>query len=131
VTKVKRKADGTVGLLTRDLSSSMVLTMRIVVKSTTIRLVMSLATSWNWKLGQLDLKNAFLHGVLEEEVYMWQPLRFTNVSHPDYNCKLDKALYGLKQALVLGMLILALSFGNLGFLHHRLILCFFFYNKGG
>jgi len=68
------------------------------VKAATIRLVLSLAVSNNWSLRQLDVKNAFLHGLLEEEVFMRQPPGYESKDKPDYICKLDKALYGLKQA---------------------------------
>lgn len=47
---------------------------------------------------QFDVSNAFLHGVLSEEVYMKHPQGYTNAKFPHYIYKLDKALYGLKQA---------------------------------
>lgn len=69
-----------------------------IVKQPTIRVALSLAVHHNWSLRQLDVSNAFLHGMLEEEVYMKQPLGYRDPHHPNYVCKLRKALYGLKQA---------------------------------
>ena len=69
-----------------------------VVKAITIRIVLSIAISHGWTLRQLDVQNAFLHGILEEEVYMRQPPGYENKMKPSYVCKLDKAIYGLKQA---------------------------------
>ena len=44
-----------------------------VAKMTFVRIFISLAATYNWDLHQLDIKNAFLHGDLQEEVYMDQP----------------------------------------------------------
>jgi hypothetical protein len=68
------------------------------VKAPTIRVILSLAISKGWMIQQLDVHNAFLHGFLEEDVFMHQPPGYEDKSRPHYVCKLDKVLYGLKQA---------------------------------
>nr|GEU87192.1 polyprotein, putative [Tanacetum cinerariifolium] len=68
-------------------------------KISSIRLFISLAATYDWALHQLDVKNAFLHGDLEEEVYMGQPPGFVAQEEFRRVCKLKKALYGLKQSL--------------------------------
>ncbi|CAN1245512.1 Retrovirus-related Pol polyprotein from transposon TNT 1-94 [Linum grandiflorum] len=69
-----------------------------VVKMTSIRTVLGLAASLNLEVEQMDVKTAFLHGDLEEEIYMEQPEGFKKKKQEDFVCKLNKSLYGLKQA---------------------------------
>jgi len=69
-----------------------------VAKLTSVRLFISLAASKHWPLHQLDIKNAFLHGDLNEEVYMEQPPGFVAQGEYGKVCHLRKSLYGLKQS---------------------------------
>jgi hypothetical protein len=71
----------------------------LVTKMATVKTVIVVAASRGWVLRQMDVKNAFLHGELQEEVYLDQPPGYEDMSHPDYVCRLHKTLYGLKQAL--------------------------------
>lgn len=69
-----------------------------VVKPATIRTVLHLAASRSWPVHQLDVKNAFLHGDLAEQVFCHQPAGFIDQRYPNHVCRLVKSLYGLKQA---------------------------------
>eukprot|EP00253_Pinus_taeda_P025760 PITA_25760 len=68
-----------------------------VAKMNSIRLVLSLAASLKWEVHQMDVKSAFLHGDLHEEIYMEQPNGFIQTDS-SLVCRLKKSLYGLKQA---------------------------------
>ena len=75
-----------------------VLLFSLVVKSSTVWLLLSTATSHNWIVHQLNLKNAFLHGLLDEEVYIRKPPSFVYPLFLSYVYSLKKSIYELKQA---------------------------------
>jgi hypothetical protein len=69
-----------------------------VARLDTVRFILALAANLGWKVHHLDVKSAFLHGELEEEVYVTQPEGYVVKGREQNVFKLSKALYGLKQA---------------------------------
>jgi hypothetical protein len=69
-----------------------------VARLEAIRILLAFAASWRFKLYQMDMKSAFLNGVIQEELYVRQPPGFENPKYPNRVYKLLKALYELKQA---------------------------------
>ncbi|GJQ99246.1 retrovirus-related pol polyprotein from transposon TNT 1-94 [Tanacetum coccineum] len=63
-----------------------------------IRIFLAYVAHKSFTVFQMDVKTAFFHGTLKENVYMYQPEGFIDVDHPSHVYKLKKALYGLKQA---------------------------------
>ncbi|KAG7564434.1 Ribonuclease H-like superfamily [Arabidopsis suecica] len=69
-----------------------------IARLESIRLFLGMACILNFTVHQMDVKSAFLNGILQEEVYVEQPKGFEDMMKPEYVFKLKKALYGLKQA---------------------------------
>lgn len=70
-----------------------------IVKASIVKLVLSLAIMNKWTLRQTNINNAFLNGILVEDVYKAKREGFIDTSKPNHICKLKKTFYGLKQAL--------------------------------
>jgi hypothetical protein len=73
-------------------------TFDVVAHLEAIRILLAFSVAKGFKLHQMDVKSAFLNGVLEEEVYVRQPPGFKSEKYPHRVYKLRNALYGLKQA---------------------------------
>ncbi len=105
VYKVKHNTDGFVSrykarLVTKGYAQTYGIdyeeTYSPVAKMTTVRAIIAMAAK-GWSLHQMDVKNVFLHGDLQEEMYMEQPPGYVDQTHPNLVCRLKKVLYGLKQ----------------------------------
>ncbi|GJY68825.1 retrovirus-related pol polyprotein from transposon TNT 1-94 [Tanacetum coccineum] len=72
-----------------------------VARIEAIRLFLAYAAHKDFTVFQMDVKTAFLNGILKEEVYVGQPLGFVSKQYPDHVYALDKALYGLNCTSIL------------------------------
>ena len=86
-----------------------------VARLDTIRLVIALAAQEGWSIFQLDVKSAFLHGELSEEVFVQQPQEYEKKGEEHKVYKPNKALYGLKQVLRAWYIKIEACFANEGF----------------
>ncbi len=107
VYKVKHNADGSVSrykarLVAKGYAQTYGIdyeeTYSPIAKMTIVKAIIAMEAAKGWSLHQMDVKNAFLHGDLQEEVYMKQPPGYVDQTNPNLVCRLKKALYSLKQA---------------------------------
>ena len=95
----------------------------------TVRSLLSLVAAKGWEAHQMDVHNAFLHGDLEEEVYMCLPPGFTH-EDPRKVCRLRKAIYGLNQAPRCWFAKLSKALIEFGFVQSYSDYSLFTYTKG-
>ncbi|KAL0399696.1 UNVERIFIED_CONTAM: putative transposon Ty5-1 protein [Sesamum radiatum] len=94
-----------------------------VAKAVTVRLFLAIGTAKQWPIHQIDITNAFLHGHLDEEIFMTAPEGYD--VPPGHVCKLIHSLYGLKQASRQWNLEFTRSLLSFGFLQSMHDHCFF------
>jgi hypothetical protein len=73
-------------------------TFALVARLESIHILLVYVTHHDFKLYQIDVKNAFLNGPIKEEIYIEQPPSFEDQEYPNHVYNLHKTLYGLKQA---------------------------------
>ena len=100
-----------------------------VVKMSTVRGLLRYVAAKNWEAHQMDVHNAFLHGDLEEKVYMKLPVGFRH-SSPNKVCRLHKSLYGLKQASRCWFAKLTSALTKFGFVQSYADYSLFMYSRG-
>ncbi|GBM97221.1 Retrovirus-related Pol polyprotein from transposon TNT 1-94 [Araneus ventricosus] len=106
-------------------------TFAAVVTYTTIRTFLAAAAYKNLNVTHVDIKTAFLHGNLEDEVYMSQPESYIEADQVQKVCKLNKAIYGLKQAARAWHLKIGESLIKYGFEQSKADPCLFKFANNG
>ena len=105
--KIKRRVDGSIDRykaclvakrFTQQEGIDYLETFSPVVKPATVRLVLTIVVTRGWFIHQLDVHNAFLNVILQEEVYIEQPPGFSHPTLSSHVCHLHKSIYGLKQS---------------------------------
>ncbi|KAK8934281.1 hypothetical protein KSP39_PZI015017 [Platanthera zijinensis] len=97
-----------------------------VVKHCSIRLLLALVVLHDMKLEQLDVKTAFLHGILDEMIYILQPEGFVKPDNEKNVCKLRASLYGLKQSPRMWNRRFDVFMASLGFTRSQYDTCVYF-----
>lgn len=96
-----------------------------VVRSSTLRMLFSLAVEYGWFIDQWDVTTAFLYGRIKEDIYMLQPKGAVTKGQETKVCKLQRSLYGLKQAANAWFKELDNELLNLGFLQSKIEPCLY------
>jgi hypothetical protein len=102
-----------------------------VAKLTSIRFLLSLAASYDLEIEQMDVKTTFLHGDLEEEIYMSQPEHYIVKGKESWVCRLKKSLYGLKQSPRMWYLKFDAFVLSIGFVRSKSDHCVYFRVQDG